>query len=93
MHVWHEAERRGYHFDKSKIRRGGPGVERIKVPQGQVKYEWAHLKAKVRRSDPVWYRTIRGIREPALHALFRLVPGGIAPWERPAPARRARPGR
>ena len=83
MHVWHEARRRGYAFDGSKIRRGGPGIERIKVPRGQVAYEWTHLKAKVRHRDPRWYRTIRAVKEPSLHALFRVAPGGIAPWERP----------
>jgi hypothetical protein len=83
MHVWHEADQRGYHFDKSKVGRGGPGLERITVPRGQVAYEWEHLRAKVRRRDPAWYRTIRDVKAPALHALFRAGPGGTAAWERP----------
>ncbi|HVZ50050.1 MAG TPA: pyrimidine dimer DNA glycosylase/endonuclease V [Gemmatimonadaceae bacterium] len=82
-HVWHEANQRGYHFDKSKFRTSGPGLERIMVARGQVAYEWQHLRAKVRRRDPAWYKTIRGVKEPALHALFRAVPGAIASWERP----------
>jgi hypothetical protein len=81
-HVWHEAKQRGYSFDKSKIRAGKPGVERIKVNAGQVTYEWKHLLAKLKRRDPARLRAARAIEKPRLHALFRVRPGPVELWER-----------
>ncbi len=81
-HVWHEATQRGYSFDKSKIARGKPGIERIKVNAGQVAYEWKHLLAKLKTRDPARHREARGIAKPRLHALFRARPGPVEEWER-----------
>ncbi len=83
-HVHREAVRRGYSFDKSKVGPARTGLERIVVPRGQVAYEWAHLRRKLRVRDPARHRAVRGEKSPALHALFRVVPGGIAEWERGA---------
>jgi hypothetical protein len=80
-HVWHEATQRGYDFDKSKFR-GRPGLARIKVGRGQVAHEWSHLMRKLKTRDPARHRAQRAVKTPALHALFRAAPGGIAEWER-----------
>jgi hypothetical protein len=81
-HVWHEATQRGYNFDKSKVRAGKPGVERIRVTSGQVDYEWKHLMGKLRVRDPDRHRELRGEKSPKLHALFRAKPGPVEEWER-----------
>ena len=76
-----EAVARGYAFDRSKI---GPlsFVEPLPVAAGQVAHEWAHLLAKLATRDPPRWRRFRGIRSPAVHSLFRVVPGPVEGWER-----------
>ncbi|HWZ95687.1 MAG TPA: pyrimidine dimer DNA glycosylase/endonuclease V [Opitutaceae bacterium] len=76
-----EAQRRGYHFDASKIsRRKFSG--RIKETRGQLLYEWKHLRAKLRPRSPALYRKFKNIACPKPHPLFLIVPGGIRDWER-----------
>jgi hypothetical protein len=81
-HIHREAEQRGYNFDKSKFRKGKPGIERIRVTAGQVAYEWKHLRTKLKTRDSARYRETRAIAEPRLHALFRVRPGPVEAWER-----------
>jgi hypothetical protein len=76
-----EAKRRGYHFDTTKIsRRRFPG--RIPETNGQLLYEWNHLKAKLRKRAPQLARQSRGIPLPEPHPLFRIVPGKVRRWEK-----------
>jgi hypothetical protein len=76
-----EAQRRGYHFDATKIsRRKFSG--RIKETRGQLLYEWEHLQAKLRSRAPVLYREFKSLPCPKPHPLFRIVPGGVRDWER-----------
>jgi hypothetical protein len=82
-HVRHEATLRGYNFDKSKVRAGKPGIERIRVNAGQVAFEWKHLMSKLRVREPARHRALRGEGSPKLHALFRTRPGPLEEWERP----------
>ena len=76
-----EAGTRGYHFDGSKI---GPERFRGKIAetQGQLLYEWEHLREKLRRRSPEWHGKIRGEKEPEAHPLFRIVPGAVRAWEK-----------
>lgn len=78
--VYAEGARRGYRFDERKI---GPfaGGGRLPVTRGQMTYEWAHLRGKLRRRSPSWLQQLRGVKVPAAHPLFRVVRGGIAEWE------------
>jgi hypothetical protein len=77
--VQREATRRGYRFDASKIGIHGK-VRRMPVTDGQVAYEWAHLKAKLKLRDPDAYKRSCDC-EPTLHPLFRRVRGGVEDWE------------
>lgn len=77
-----EASRRGYSFDGSKIGRRGE-VEPIRVARGQLAYEWSHLDGKLRRRSPEWRDALGAVSRVKTHPLFRVVPGGIAEWERP----------
>lgn len=76
-----EAARRGYKFDRTKItRRRFTG--RISETRGQLQYEWAHLKRKLRMRAPAIYREFRGLVAPKPHPLFRIIPGGVREWEK-----------
>jgi hypothetical protein len=76
-----EALRRGYNFDATKISTGH-AADRIAVTRGQLDYEWAHLKAKLKVRDLVMYARAEQIVRPVPHPLFRLVPGPVAAWEK-----------
>ena len=76
-----EARRRGYKFDAAKI--SGPGAtRRIAETEGQLLYEWSHLRAKLRVRSPQVLRAHRGVVRPKPHPLFRLLPGGVRDWEK-----------
>jgi len=76
-----EAERRGYCFDTSKIlRRRFKG--RISESDGQLLYEWRHLRAKLRTRAPELYREFKTVTAPRPHPLFRIIPGDIQYWEK-----------
>ena len=75
-----EAQRRGYHFNTSKISDCKLNSQ-IEETRGQLLYEWAHLKAKLRTRAPEIYRFFRRVKTPEAHPLFRIVPGDIREWE------------
>ncbi len=79
--LWEEGTRRGYRFDVDKL------GERLQVPclpvsEGQLAYEFDHLKAKLGRRAPQAYENIAGVAAPEPHPLFTVVPGVVEPWER-----------
>jgi hypothetical protein len=75
-----EAVRRGCRFDPDKFT-PVDSVEPLPVTQGQLEYEWAHLKAKLEIRAPQWLAGLRTIGLPEPHPLFRVVPGQVADWE------------
>jgi hypothetical protein len=75
-----EATRRGYRFDKSKIASVGCD-EPIVVTRGQLDYEWAHLKSKLRIRAPSCLISPEFSTCPEAHPLFHIVPGPVAEWE------------
>jgi hypothetical protein len=78
--VYKEAVARGYAFDESKFNAVHTS-SRIPVTEGQVQYEFDHLKKKLRERDPAKYREIRSVETPAVHPLFRVVKGEVEEWE------------
>lgn len=76
-----EAERRRYHFDRSKI---GPvtAVASIPVTQGQIYFEWKHLLGKLAARSPSLHEQLRGVTHPTAHPLFHVESGPAASWER-----------
>ena len=77
--VHEEARRRGYAFDRTKVRRSRRRL-RLTATRGQVAYEWRHLRKKVAARDRAWLRTLAGV-VPEAHPLFRVRPGDVARWE------------
>ncbi len=75
-----EAIERGYAFDVSKIamRRG-----RICIPvtNGQLAYELAHLKQKLRQRDPKRLQLVSKRESVKVNSMFKAVNGPIEPWE------------
>lgn len=76
-----EAERRGYNFDCSKIA-VAVCVSAIEVNQGQINYEFGWLLNKIRVRHPNLFQTLQSIENPQPHPLFKVVPGGVASWEK-----------
>ena len=80
--VHEAATARGYSFDASKIAPGRVAAP-IAVPSGQLDFEWRHLMAKLEARAPTWRKAMDETDAVQPHPLFRVVPGGIADWERP----------
>ena len=78
--VYKESRARGYQFDRTKV---GRAVRTAVVEtEGQLLYEWAHFKRKLHTRNAGLYKQVQGIKIPDPHPMFRIVPGGIRPWER-----------
>lgn len=78
-----EATRRGYAFDASKLAEHPP-CEGLTVTQGQLDFEWRHLRAKLALRDPERHARYRDLPSPDCHPLLRPVPGPVEAWERAA---------
>lgn len=78
--VQREAERRGYRFDADKILRPATSTK-IYVTDGQVAYEFSHLRAKLEARDRASFEKLAHVGRPAIHPLFVVVSGGIEDWE------------
>ena len=76
-----EARNRGYRFDKRRIARS-TRVSRIEETDGQLLFEWRHLRAKLRKRAPGVLREFASVRLPDPHPLFRVVPGPVRHWEK-----------
>jgi len=74
-----EAAARGYRFDISKISATAEVVS-MPVTQGQLEYEWKHLRKKLRVRAPEKLRQSRGGRIRP-HPMLQVVTGGIERWE------------
>jgi hypothetical protein len=78
--VAREADRRGYRFDASKILRKGTKAK-IRVTDGQIAYELAHLLAKLKVRDQAAYERLVQTENPLVHPLFTVVSGEVEDWE------------
>ena len=76
--VQREAARRGYRFDAGKIAPHGQ-VARIAVNDGQLAYELAHLREKLRLRDRIAHDRLPAAVEA--HPSFEVVAGGVEDWE------------
>lgn len=76
----HEAVRRGYRFDSSKIDAPEDGCAGLRLPvtEGQMRLERSHLEAKLARRAPDLL-PLPECLEP--HPLFHVVPGDVESWE------------
>lgn len=75
-----EADRRGYHFDVSKIV-SIQSHSQMTVNAGQIIFEWKHLMTKLQIRSPERHRELVGCESIVLHPLFAEVEGGVEDWE------------
>jgi hypothetical protein len=79
--IFSEAKDRGFDFDKSKIGRS-KDVRKIKVTEGQLRFEFNHLKKKLMLRDDKKFKEIKDIGKPEVNALFRIIHGDVEYWEK-----------
>jgi len=77
-----EASARGYSFDATKVP-DDRFTGQIEATDGQLAYEWSYLLRKLELRDRDRATRYATTDKPDPHPLFRVVPGGIADWERP----------
>ena len=77
-----ESLERGYRFDPRKIGRRRTSAQ-LDVTSGQIEFEWHHLMKKLETRAPDRHEKYRAEDAPLPHPLFRVIPGGVADWERP----------
>jgi hypothetical protein len=75
-----EADRRGYHFDRSKIEKE-KFAGKIPVTSGQAEYEFNHLAAKLKSRAPSMPLRLHSDEKIDLHPLFEMIDGDVEPWE------------
>lgn len=76
-----EATQRDYQFDATKIfEQRFKGT--IAETEGQLLFEWQHLKSKLRLRAPHLARKFRDVKIPEPHPLFKIIPGDVRDWER-----------
>lgn len=78
--VYREAVSRGYNFSREKINADEQPL-RMESTQGQLLYEWEHLKQKLKQRDAGKYEAAAAVVEPEAHPMFDIVAGGIESWE------------
>jgi pyrimidine dimer DNA glycosylase len=75
-HIYVEACKRGYSFDNSKILVACQDIK-IPVTDGQLGYEFEHLKRKIAVRSPMNMPVAFSV-----HPIFEIVRGEIESWER-----------
>ena len=81
-----EARLRGYSFDREKIHGlGGRKPARIRVAEGQLRYEYELLKSKLELRDKAWLAKLPPYAEVGAAGIFDVVPGPIEAWEKTRP--------
>ncbi len=78
--ILNEATLRGYNFDVDKISRPFKKIK-IKVTDGQMKYEAGHLLKKLKKRDTLRFKEFKSFRQIEPHPMFRIVKGEIEEWE------------
>lgn len=75
-----EASQRGYCFDLARISSSGDAGP-IDATEGQLQFEWDHLRRKLGVRSPEWLEKLAGVSFPEPHPLFRIIPGPVEAWE------------
>lgn len=78
--IYKEALNRSYAYNKDKIV-SIEGIKPIPVKEGQIEYEYEHLRTKLQTRSPQFLDTLPTLPEIVTHPIFYLVEGGIEDWE------------
>lgn len=79
--VFVEASTRNFNFDKEKFNQKNKIIKQ-KVTEGQLKYEFEHLKQKLLVRDLKKLEEIKFVQLPDPHPLFLMINGNIESWEK-----------
>jgi uncharacterized protein (UPF0335 family) len=79
--IWKEARRRGFNFDKKKIR-AVVLKRKISVKSGQIEFEFRHLLKKLKDRDVQKYNRTKNTKNVRANPIFTIVEGDIERWER-----------
>ncbi|SPE19944.1 DNA-(Apurinic or apyrimidinic site) lyase / pyrimidine dimer DNA glycosylase [Burkholderiales bacterium] len=80
--VHEEAQRRGYHFDATRIARTRVSGSLTESIWPAALHEWQHLLGKLQKRSPERFAQFRDVVRPEAHLMFRIVAGGVRDWER-----------
>ena len=81
MAVFAESLKRNYSFDGKKFAKN-TSRKKITVTQGQLNYELEHLRKKLKKRDPVRFKSLEHLSHPKPHPLFNVIPGKVEKWEK-----------
>lgn len=76
-----EAQKRGYAFNRHKIKADSSHLK-IEVTDGQLRYEFQHLLAKLSQRSPEIHQQLKLHTAIEPHPMFVVVSGNVAPWEK-----------
>ncbi|MDD3296244.1 MAG: pyrimidine dimer DNA glycosylase/endonuclease V [Candidatus Omnitrophica bacterium] len=79
--IFKESKKRGFNFSCRKACSISKKSS-ITVTSGQIKYEFSHLLAKLRKRDAVRYRLFKNTKRIKVHPIFRKKKGEVEPWEK-----------
>jgi Glu-tRNA(Gln) amidotransferase subunit E-like FAD-binding protein len=79
--IWKEARRRGYNFDKGKIK-AAARIKKMQVSRSQLKYEFDWLRDKLKKRNPQKYRELFSVERIESHLIFEIIEGEIEEWEK-----------
>ncbi|NMC67374.1 MAG: hypothetical protein GYA61_04015, partial [Spirochaetales bacterium] len=91
IQVYYEAKARRYQFDFNKIDNekimglNFLNLEKIKVTDGQIKYEFEFLKKKLKKRDLQKYLKLENIENDMdieINPIFEIIEGEIEEWEK-----------
>ncbi len=79
--VAEEADKRSYHFNRTKILHEKTEITSIMVSSGQIAYEWQHFLKKMEKRNNTLFHELKQIHTVQPHPLFCLTEGSIESWE------------
>lgn len=80
FHVYCEALKRGYCFDKTKF--GKSKKQIIHVTKGQITFEMIHLLKKLKLRDLRQFEKYKKIKIIQPHPMFKVIDGEVETWEK-----------
>ena len=80
--IYQQADKERYKFSKDKILAIKKKIDKIKVSNKQLLFEFNHLLRKLKKRDPKSYKRLLKIKRPQANPLFKITRGKIADWEK-----------
>ena len=77
-----EALKRGYNFAADKLEEVKDKVEKIKITDGQLAYEFRHLLNKLKVRDIKRYQELLTLEKIEVHGVFKKIKGVVEKWEK-----------